>query len=245
MKRATKWIFTVLAFGILIYNMSVPWIRDYSISIYRALPNSGALLIEALLIQIAAIGVVAFLHKRRPQPYAWSAKTWINTRRKKKELNCSRKEAYRALKPEEKFPEVNVNFAALDIPYLRMLFIPLLFMSLPFLATIEELIFRNGKNTILSVLIFSMLFALAHVPSGFSVIDALLSFGVGMLFAAHYLIGGIGEAILLHTAINVSGVAILVWMKVVWPDVKPFFERLSLYKTANNSLENELRGAHQ
>lgn len=240
MSRIIKWTFTVLVLGILIQIVRVPWMREFSFKVYAALPNYGLLLVEALLIQVFAIVVVTLLHKQRPRPYAWSIKTLWNIWWKRVELSSTWKEAYQALDADDEFPEVNVNFAALEVPYLRLLFIPLFFMSLPFLATIEELIFRNGKDTFLSIIIFSVLFAIAHVPSGFSVIDTLLSFGVGMLFAAHYLNGGIGEAVLLHTAINVSGVAILVWAKVVWPKVGHIFERNALYIRASSYLEKTL-----
>ena len=244
MRRITRWIFVILAFGILGYNLSVPWMREYSLSVYKALPKSGLLLIEAALIQVLAIGTIVLLRARRPAPYAWSLKTLLNMRRKRKEQGGGWSEAYASLSDEERFPEVNVNFAALEVSYLRMLFIPLIFMSLPFLATLEEMIFRNGKDTLVAVLLFSALFALAHVPSGFSVIDTLLSFGVGLIFALHYAVGGIGDAVILHTAINVMGVAILVMSKVFWPDyISQHVVHRSWYRKATSRLATDIGGA--
>lgn len=239
-RRVLAASYQVFVFGFLIYIVATPWIRDYSLVVFEALPKRLDLIVLAVLLTIVELLGIALLVKRKPWPYALSQRTVWQTWREKRRTGETFKEAFQRMQPGDGFYEFNAPFAPLETPYLWILFVPLIYMSLPYLATLEEILFRSYGNTLPAVLLFSALFAIVHIPSGFRVYDLMLSFGLALLFAAFYISEGLHSAVLFHVAINVIGVGVLIWQKVFWPDLKKLVGEKEWYRKADAWFTKEM-----
>ena len=240
MRRVLSVLYQLFVLGFLLYTVLTPWIREYTISVFASLPKHMYLIVLAVLLTVVEQVSIPLVVGRKPWPYAISLRSAWTTWRIKRRTGETFKEAFVRTEKGDKHYEHNAPFAPLDVPYLRILFIPLIYFGIPFLATLEEIMFRSYGNTFVTVLLFSVLFALAHVLNFFRVFDFILSFWLGLIFAFFYLTQGLQAAVMLHVILNVIGGGVLVWQKVFWPDVKKLIGHRRWYESLTVAWKRQL-----
>jgi hypothetical protein len=143
---------------------------------------------------IAVVVVVAALLWNIGGAFRWS---WWNLAGKGKD------------NPEE---SPNINLLPFRIKYFGLFFGLLFLMNLPYLANIEEKIFREGTGDWFDGTLRSLAFGLVHsllagVPIAFGI---AISFA-GLAFTHFYFEGGISESTLYHTTYNLIIVSVILF----------------------------------
>ncbi len=114
---------------------------------------------------------------------------------------------------EHKLPWDFSTESMLDFSVWGWLLITLFFLNIPFVAKMEELIFRGdlfGRGTAgwEEGVWRSILFGFVHYVFGVHVKTAILIVFLGLWFTWHYLHGGVPESTLYHATFNFAALAI-------------------------------------
>ena len=97
---------------------------------------------------------------------------------------------------------VNVGISPLHIPYFGLFFTLLILVNVPYMALIEEMIFREGTKSWPDAIWRSLVFGLCHCLMGIPIGAGLAMSVAGMWFSYHYMLGGVEESALHHGAYN-------------------------------------------
>lgn len=96
----------------------------------------------------------------------------------------------------------NISLMGTNEKYFGIFMCLVLMAALPYMATIEELLFRRGTQNWVDGLHRSLVFGLIHILTGARLGVALLSVILGMFFTQMYFLGGLNLAIQAHFQYN-------------------------------------------
>lgn len=103
----------------------------------------------------------------------------------------------------------NINTIGSDIPYFGIVFVLLLMLALPWLAQIEEELFREGTGSWLEGFVRSVIFGFVHMLVGIPLGAAIALIIPGMFYTAMYFKGGVELSTKAHFQYNLIVVSLL------------------------------------
>lgn len=133
----------------------------------------------------------------------------------------------------------NINTFFMINPLFQAIGFALLFINLPAIVTIEELIFRQGTNNWQEGILRSIVFGLVHFAMGVPVLGLIDSILAGLTLTAFYFVGGLDAAISFHLAIDVVillPVLIIIFLpkQVIQPSKLKLLRQMTLGESASN-----------
>ena len=243
-RRWATVVWIAVLFGVLSFNLSIPWMREFLLGVFTSLHKHPMAFAEALLITFFADVGMVHLAKYRPRPYAWSLVTLFHYV-KRLVRAAWRREPLREVRitEAEEFEKNHFNFAAMRVKWLWVPFLVLLILNVPVLAAFEEIIFRNGKAGIPTIVLWSFLFAVVHFVAGYRVVSVPFIFIIGLWLGAHYVNGGLHEAVIHHVAMNLIGMFVMLWDMKIWPDLRPHVADRAWYQNVSRRLVADIGGS--
>jgi hypothetical protein len=219
-KRVLMGVWAVALLAILIHNIVRYGIFPYAMEFFGIyLPKHAEAFIEVYAVFLTVTLLGNAIAKRFPRPFRWSLVTLYHL------LRLRVRGERRALREDEEFGGSNANLIALRFPYVRMVFFVLLLINVPFLATMEELWFRNGHTDVFAILLFSLFFGFIHCAAGVPLVVGTVLTPVGAWLALHYVGGGLSEAVLYHVAFNTLGMVVLLAEGIIAPDIREWLRK--------------------
>lgn len=185
MKQWKRWLIAAVMTGLIAHPAYS--FKEFNWLVWRE-SIDAQLFLSALLLMAVTVGIRLYVRKT----FGWSD-WWLGRWFRQKEA------------PGDSLVEEPMRLHPLiSGPYA----ITLLF-TLPVFATVEELIFRQLVVTsIATALIWSAIFALAHLVMMVNLSTVVALFVTGFIFSMAYLSYGLATSVQLHFAFNVIGISV-------------------------------------
>jgi hypothetical protein len=172
-------------------------------SLERYLEINALLLIIDFVLLLTIVKMSKLLITSHPKTMGFSLKGWI----------------MKKIGEKNKSGGTNISLMGTSDKYFGIVMCLVLMAGLPFMATIEEIIFRHGTENWVDGFLRSLLFGLIHIFTGARLGVALSSVILGMFFTHMYFLGGLDLSTQAHFQYNL----IILVSQLFWVTKKSFW----------------------